>query len=94
VVKQTVTRILGALALLLFCLASSSSVERAASVLAGDQAAPQDAAGQKAKYDYISTFLSRNTKPLGLKEDLMMKKLLKQPRAIWAIRAGLRHILD
>lgn len=49
---------------------------------------------KKPKYDYMSTFLSRNTKPLGLKEDLALKKFLKQPSIKWAIRAGERHILD
>lgn len=55
--------------------------------------APQDFPQQKPKFDYMSTFL-RGRKPLGLKEDLIMKRLLKQPRASWAIRAGPRHILD
>lgn len=49
---------------------------------------------KKPKYDYMSTFLSRNTKPLGLKEDPTLKKFLKQPTIKWAIRAGGRHILD
>jgi len=56
---------------------------------------PQEAyPGQKPKYDYMSTYWSRNTKPLGLKEDKALQKLLKQPSIIWAIRAGARHILD
>jgi hypothetical protein len=55
--------------------------------------APQDFPEQKPKFDYMSTFL-RGRKPLGLKEDVIMKRLLKQPRASWAIRAGSRHILD
>ena len=42
----------------------------------------------------MSTFLSRSTKPLGLKEDLILKKLLSQSPAKWAVRAGTRHILD
>ncbi len=49
---------------------------------------------KKPKYDYMSTFLSRNTKPLGLKEDPTLKKFLQQPTIKWAIRAGGRHILD
>lgn len=49
---------------------------------------------QKPKYDYMSTFLSRNTKPLGLKEDKTLQKLLKQPSFVWAIRSGAKHILD
>jgi hypothetical protein len=42
----------------------------------------------------MSTILSRNTKPLGLKEDPELEKLLKQPCIKWAIRAGKKHILD
>ena len=55
---------------------------------------PQEIPVKKPKYDYMSTFLSRSTNPLGLKEDQMLKKLLRQPRAKWAIRAGVKHILD
>lgn len=49
---------------------------------------------KKPKYDYLSTVLSRDTKPLGLKEDIALKQFLKQPSIKWAIRAGERHILD
>ena len=49
---------------------------------------------KKPKYDYMSTFLSRDTKPLGLKEDLALKKLFKQSSIKWAIRAGEGHIFD
>ena len=49
---------------------------------------------KKPKYDYMSTILSRDTKPLGLKENIALKKFLKQPNIKWAIRAGERHILD
>lgn len=55
---------------------------------------PQDTPVKKPKYDYMSTILSRNTKPLGLKEDPELEKLLKQPSIKWAIRAGNKHILD
>jgi hypothetical protein len=48
----------------------------------------------KRQADYMSDFLSRNTKPLGLKDDPRLEKLLKQPAIAWAIRAGARHILD
>jgi len=57
-------------------------------------AEPQNTPAKKPNYDYMSTFLSRNTNPLGLKEDLALKKLLKQSSAKWAVRAGKRHILD
>lgn len=49
---------------------------------------------KKPVLDYMSTFLSRNTKPLGLKEDQALQRLLKQPSIKWAVRAAARHILD
>jgi hypothetical protein len=49
---------------------------------------------QKPKYDYMSTFLSRSTRPLGLKEDPALRKLLNQRAVKWAIRAGSRNVLD
>jgi len=55
---------------------------------------PQNVPDKKPKYDYMSTFLSRNTNPLGLKEDPELEKLMKQPCIKWAIRAGKKHILD
>ncbi len=55
---------------------------------------PQDVPVKKPKYDYMSTILSRNTKPLGLKEDPELEKLLKQPSIKWEIRDGKKHILD
>ncbi len=55
---------------------------------------PHPQSVKKPKYDYMSTFLSRDTKPLGLKEDLFLKKLLKQSSIKWAIRAGEGHILE
>lgn len=58
----------------------------------GQQAVPQEA--QRPKNDYMSTFLSRSTQPLGLKEDPTVKKLLGQGAVRWAIRAGSRHVLD
>jgi len=49
---------------------------------------------KKPKYDYMSTFLSRNTKPLGLKENIALRKFLKQSSIKWSIRSGERHILN
>jgi hypothetical protein len=53
---------------------------------------PQDT--KKPKYDYMSTFLSRDTNPLGLKENIALKKLLDQSSIKWAIRSSRRHILN
>lgn len=55
---------------------------------------PPDYPSDKPKYDYMSSFFSRNTKPLGLKEDLAVKQLLKQPAIKWAVRTGQSSILD
>jgi len=49
---------------------------------------------KKPKYDYMSTFLSRNTNPLGLKENTALKKYLNQPSIKWAVRAGEKHLLQ
>ena len=49
---------------------------------------------QKQKFDYMSSILSRNTKPLGLKENVSLRKWLNQPSIIWAMRSGSRHILN
>lgn len=49
---------------------------------------------QKPNYDYMSTFLSRSTNPLGIKEDPAARRMLNQGSVPWAVRAGSRHILD
>jgi len=54
---------------------------------------PQDFQSSKPK-DYMSSFFSRDTKPLGLKEDQALKRLLREPGIKWASRTGIRHILD
>jgi hypothetical protein len=56
------------------------------------QTPPQEV--QKPRLDYMSTFLSRDTTPLGLKEDQEIRQLLKESRAKWMVRAGLRSILN
>lgn len=49
---------------------------------------------KKPKYDYMSTFLSRDTEPLGLKENVALKRFLEQPSIKWAIRSSKKHILN
>jgi len=49
---------------------------------------------QKEKFDYMSSILSRNTKPLGLKENISLRNFLNQPSIKWAMRAGDRHLLN
>lgn len=55
---------------------------------------PQEKPDKKEKQDYMEKMMLRNTDPWGLKEDLALKKLLKQSSTKWAIRAGKKHILD
>jgi hypothetical protein len=56
--------------------------------------AQQGYSTKKTTEDYLETVLSRDTKPLGLKENVVLRNLLRQPAVKWAIRAGIRHGLD
>lgn len=76
----------------LFCISHKALTPKNLSFSKTFSASPQEV--KKPKYDYMSTFLSRNTKPLGLKKDPELEMLLKQPTIKWAIRAGKKHILD
>lgn len=81
----------------LVAVAALGMLLKLASPLPLRAATGQDAGSQeiqKPKYDYMSTFLSRSTRPLGLKEDPALRKLLNQGAVKWAIRAGSRHVLD
>jgi len=81
--------------LLLLLLGASSLQENNPPPLSQDlPVAPQEYPARKPKSDYMSQILGRNTKPLGLKEDLALRRLLRQPAIKWAIRAGQRHILN
>ena len=44
--------------------------------------------------DYMRSLLSQNTKPLGVKVDKSLQRLMRQPTIAWAARAARRHILD
>lgn len=61
---------------------------------ATSQAEPPQQEVQKPTYDYMSTYLSRSTNPLGLREDPAARRMLNQGAVAWAIRAGSRHVLD
>jgi hypothetical protein len=61
---------------------------------AGHSSEPSPQSTQKPKTDYMSSFLSRNTKPLGLKDNASLRKFLNQPSINWALRAGGRNILN
>ncbi len=76
----------------LFCIFLNRSAEGLPSRGRGQENPPQEV--QRPKYDYMSTFLSRSTRPLGLKDDPAARKMLGQGPVNWAIRAGQRNILD
>lgn len=60
----------------------------------GTNRAQQSGSTVRPGTDYMKDVLRRNTKPIGLKEDKLLQKLLKQSNMKWAIRASGRHILD
>ena len=56
---------------------------------------PQEAdAAKRPATDYMRSLLSQNTKPLGVKVDKSLQRLMRQPTIAWAARASRRHILD
>lgn len=57
-----------------------------------DKSSPQTV--KKPEYDYMSSILSRNTKPLGLKDNVPLRRFLNQSSIKWAFRAGGKHILN
>jgi hypothetical protein len=88
------TRVLaGAAAAILLLLALGPAAARTRSQAASQDEPPQQEV-QKPAYDYMSTYLSRSTNPLGLKEDPAARRMLGQGAVAWAIRAGSRHVLD
>jgi hypothetical protein len=93
--KKTLLSVFFLLCLLPFALSTDSM---STYVFSGDytaessEKAPQST--QKQKFDYMSSILSRNTKPLGLKENLSLRKLLNQSSIKWAMRSGGRHLLN
>jgi hypothetical protein len=54
----------------------------------------QDNTRIRPKTDYMSSILSRNTTPIGLRENQTLQKMLRQTNRKWAIRSSIRHILD
>jgi hypothetical protein len=88
------TRVLaGAAAAILLLLALGPAAARTRPQAASQDEPPQQEV-QKPAYDYMSTYLSRSTNPLGLKEDPAARRMLGQGAVAWAIRAGSRHVLD
>lgn len=94
---RTVTRktrvLAGAAAACVLLLALGPSAARTGAQATSQDEPPQQEV-QKPAYDYMSTYLSRSTNPLGLKEDPAARRMLNQGAVAWAIRAGSRHVLD
>jgi hypothetical protein len=86
--------IVGGLAGALLSLSVASSALSPTEPQQTAQEPPPTQGVQKPNYDYMSGILSRSTKPLGLKEDPAVRRMLGQGSVPWAIRAGTRHILD
>ena len=76
------------------------SVLLAAALGLGRQTPPADNEPQESDparrpaTDYMRSLLSQNTKPLGVKVDKSLLRLMRQPTIAWAARAARRHILD
>lgn len=86
-----------ALAGALFGLLLGSPAMRPGPRATAQEQPPQEQPPQEVRepsYDYMSTFLSRGTHPLGIKEDPAARRMLGQGSVPWAIRAGSRHVLD
>jgi hypothetical protein len=91
-VTRTKRAVVGALAGAFLALSAGPLDMRSGPKTASQDPPPQEV--QKPSYDYMSTFLSRSTHPLGLKEDPAARRMLSQGPVAWAIRAGARHVLD
>lgn len=93
---RTVTRktrvLAGAAAACVLLALGPSAARTGARAISQDEPPQQEV--QKPAYDYMSTYLSRSTNPLGLKEDPAARRMLNQGAVAWAIRAGSRHVLD
>jgi hypothetical protein len=92
-VTRTTRVLAGAAAALVILLALEPPTARTGSQATSQDDPPQQEV-QKPAYDYMSTYLSRSTNPLGLKEDPAARRMLGQGAVAWAIRAGSRHVLD
>jgi len=90
--KRATRAVAGTLAGAVFSLFFAASAIRPGPPQSAQEPPPQKV--RQPNYDYMSSFLSRSTNPLGLKEDPAVRRMLGQGSVPWAIRAGSRHILD
>jgi len=91
-VTKTQKVLSGVLAGALFGLLLGPRSMRPGSQTAGQEPPPREV--QRPTHNYMDGFLSRNTRPLGLKDDPAARRMLGQGPVAWAIRSGSRHILD
>jgi hypothetical protein len=93
-VKKKKIWIIAAVTLAMILLFTFLKIGFSASSFFSIKPEPDPQTSKKPKYDYMSTFLSRDTEPLGLKENITLKRFLEQPSIKWAIRSGKKHILN
>lgn len=65
----------------------------ASSILTGVHGAGRQTE-KKPRQEYMTKLLSRDTKPLGLRENKTLRKLLDQPHIKWVIRSEHKHVLN
>ncbi len=92
-VKRTKKAVAGTFAGALFGLFLAAPAMRPGPSQTAQEPTPPQKVRQPS-YDYMSSFMSNRTNPLGLKEDPVARRMLSQGSVPWAIRAGSRHILD
>jgi hypothetical protein len=80
------------LSLLVFSMNDSGLSPTVNAMPSAAYSSPQES-GQT-ETDYFNLLLSRDTQPLGLKENSALSRYLSQSSIKWAIRSGKRHILN
>ncbi len=78
----------------LFLSTHGSGKPTSSAAIHAERSASAPQSDKKPGYDYMSSILSRNTKPLGLKDNLPLRRFLNQTSFKWAMRSGGRHILN
>jgi hypothetical protein len=91
-VTRTRKALSGALAGTIFALLVGPQAIRPGAQEPAQEPPPREV--QKPSYNYMDSFLSRSTNPLGLQNDPAARRMLSQGPVAWAIRAGSRHVLD
>ena len=93
-VKKKKIWIIAAVVFAMILLFTFKKIGFSASSFFSGKARAEPQTSKKPRNDYMSTFLSRNTEPLGLRENVALKRFIEQPSIKWAIRSGKKHILN